>query len=86
MTAYVPDYWQQGRLLHTNRTRQYSKYEWDRYDAEERRMVFRNFDALDEGRSRERIAVFETAEDAARAVRDHNAAERSRADISEGRA
>lgn len=81
---YTPDYWQQGRLLYTNRTRWFRQDEWDRYDAEERRMVFRNFDALDDGRSRVRIAVFETAEDAARAVLDHNEAEDRRVAVAKG--
>jgi hypothetical protein len=66
------DIWYQGSLLVTNITRKFDKNTWEEYDREEKRKVFRHFYPYDEGRSRELVAIFLNADDAARAVADHN--------------
>lgn len=64
--------WQQGRLLLTNRTRNWSQEERDRADANEKKMLFARFTALDEGRERILLWVFESVEACNQAVTIHN--------------
>lgn len=57
---------QQGLLLNTEFTRRMTDAERARAHARERCMIFTNFSALDEGRSRELVAQVHTSEDDAR--------------------
>ena len=70
--AHTATPWQQGRLLSTSTVRQQSKDWIDNADATERRRVFANFRASDEGRSRVSVAVCERPEDADLIVRAVN--------------
>lgn len=63
---HTPEPWQQGRLLDTPQTLRWTKEERERTDAFERRLLFANFTAADQGKSRERVAEFRKAEDAVR--------------------
>ena len=62
--SYTPGPWSQGRTLMTSQTRRWSAAELTENDLVERRMVFANFLALDDGRSRRRVAVCESEADA----------------------
>ena len=63
-TNHTPGPWHQGRTLSTEQTRRWTKDEFASNEARERRMVFSNFSATDQGRSRQLVAVFEREEDA----------------------
>jgi hypothetical protein len=56
--------WSQGRLLKTKTTEKWTAEEKQKVDALEGKEVFANFSVLDEGKSRKRVAVCETEEDA----------------------
>ena len=64
MSKHTPGPWRQGFTVETPQTLQWSAEQIAANDSRERRMVFANFSALDEGRSRRRVAVCEREEDA----------------------
>lgn len=57
--------WQQGHLLSTAETRSWTALQQDEGQRREARMVFQGFTAADQGRSRQRVAIFEEPEHAA---------------------
>lgn len=61
---HTPGPWAQGRLLMTHDVLRWTRAHQEEADALERRMVFARFTAGDFGRSRRRIAIAETEEDA----------------------
>ncbi|MCS6232688.1 hypothetical protein G3488_17735 [Shewanella baltica] len=64
--------WQQGRVLETRTTRRWCKQDLDRISRAERRTAFAHFYVHDEGRSRELVYQFDSAEECAKAVNEHN--------------
>ncbi len=70
---HTPEPWSQGLVLDTDTTRRWSRSEIGRANEQERRMVFANFTASDEGESRVRVAICESPEDARRIVACVNA-------------
>jgi hypothetical protein len=73
MGEWTKEPWQQGRLLSTQGTRRLDKTTRAQWDKEERKRVFANFSAQDEGRSRSFIAAFQSEGDAVRAIACVNA-------------
>ncbi|MGI2095485.1 hypothetical protein [Shewanella glacialipiscicola] len=65
-------HWTQGRVLETRTTRRWSKPTLEQVSRIERRTAFAHFYAHDEGRSRELVYQFDSAEECAKAVREHN--------------
>lgn len=65
MTGHTPFPWTQGRVLNTDTTARMSPDERRRLDADEARAVFANFSGLDDGKSREMVALCRRPEDAA---------------------
>lgn len=65
-------HWTQGRVLETRTTRRWSKQELDRFSRIERCSAFAYFYALYDGRGRELVYQFDSAEECAKAVREHN--------------
>lgn len=70
--VYKHEYWQQGRLLLTRRTRKWSDAERNRVDYGERCMAFVNFSSVDEGRSRILVYKYGSPGECAEAVYEHN--------------
>lgn len=70
--ANVP--WRQGCLLETATTKQWPLAERCRAEQEERRQAFVSFHNDDEGRSRELVYVYDSADQCLDAVQEHNAA------------
>ena len=66
--------WQQGRVLSTRHTLRWSKQELEKFTRIERRTAFAHFYVHDEGRSRELVYQFDSAEECAKAVNEHNKA------------
>ncbi|MGE6315878.1 hypothetical protein ACQKC1_08830 [Shewanella baltica] len=66
--------WQQGRVLSTRHTLRWSKQELEKVTRIERRTAFAHFYAHDEGKSRELVYQFDSAEECAKAVNEHNKA------------
>ena len=65
-------YWTQGQLLMTKVTRRWTKERQERAEFEERKRAFAYFRERDEGRSRVLVAVYDTPEECAAAVAEHN--------------
>ena len=65
----TPGPWSQGRTLKTEQTRHWPKEEWERNEQHEKRFVFANFSARDEGRGRVLVAECQREEDAALIVK-----------------
>ncbi len=65
--------WAQGRMLDTRATRRYTASEWRVNEEVERRHVYANFSAEDEGRGRVHVAQFDRPEDAELCSRAVNA-------------
>lgn len=63
-TKHTQGPWSQGITLNTAQTQRWSDAERAANNEIEKRMVFAGFSPFDEGRSRRRIAVCETKEDA----------------------
>ena len=57
--------WQQGRMLATAETRRWTEQQKQACEHRESKMVFQSFTAVDQGCSRQRVALFEDAEHAA---------------------
>ncbi len=57
--------WQQGRMLATAETRRWTEQQKQVCEHRELQMVFQGFTAVDQGCSRQRVALFEAAEHAA---------------------
>lgn len=57
--------WKQGAVITTKQTASWSDDEWQAAEERERRMVFSGFSSVDHGRSRQRVCICETKEDAA---------------------
>ncbi len=57
--------WRQGFVLFTNGTKRWSDEQMKENNEHEGRIVFSNFTEADQGRSRKRVCVCETKEDAA---------------------
>ncbi|MBW3514949.1 MULTISPECIES: hypothetical protein [unclassified Shewanella] len=66
--------WRQGHVLETRTTRLWSKQTLEQVSRIERRCAFAYFCAHDEGRSRELVYQFDSAEECAKAVNEHNKA------------
>uniref|UniRef100_UPI004048297E hypothetical protein n=1 Tax=Shewanella baltica TaxID=62322 RepID=UPI004048297E len=66
--------WSQGHVLETRTTRLWSKQTLEQVSRIERRCAFAYFYAHDEGRSRELVYQFDSAEECAKAVNEHNKA------------
>jgi len=58
----MSEQWQQGRTLRTRQTEHWTPEQWAANEAEEKRRIFMNFTAEDEGRSR--ICIAEVRPDA----------------------
>lgn len=61
--------WRQGETLETQATRRWTKEQWEVNEQREKRVIFSRFSSHDQGRSREAVAEFKKAEDAAYACR-----------------
>ncbi|MBP7996964.1 MAG: hypothetical protein KAY89_02525 [Thiopseudomonas sp.] len=66
--------WSQGHVLETRTTRLWSKQTLEQVSRIERRCAFAHFYFHDEGRSRELVYQFDSAEECAKAVNEHNKA------------
>ncbi len=75
MSEHTPTPWAVGHTLRTRDTQRWTDEQWERNESIERRLVFVNFRASDQGRSRERIAEFREPDDAEFAVRACNSYE-----------
>ena len=65
LMKHTPGPWSQGRTLETPQTRRWTEEQIESNDREERRRVFANFSAQDQGRGRHLVATCETEPDAA---------------------
>jgi hypothetical protein len=65
--------WQQGHLLYTQQVLSMPKDWQAAAEQEEQRRLFAHFYASDQGRGRELLFCFDTAEECAAAVEAHNA-------------
>lgn len=65
--------WRQGFVIQSKSTEKLTKEQADILDKEEKCRVYRNFLMYDAGKSRELVAVFKNPQDAALAVKLHNA-------------
>lgn len=65
--------WQQGILLRTRATNHYSQEQWEKGDVQEKRRIFCDFTAMDEGRSRTFIMECPDPDIAKAVVEAHNA-------------
>jgi hypothetical protein len=61
-------WWQQGQMLYTNETQRWTEQQQEECKLRESKMLFSGFTAADQGRSRQRVATFETPEAAAYAA------------------
>jgi hypothetical protein len=73
MNEYPKEPWSQGAVLSTPITRKFHTEVLAEYEAREKRSIFANFSAVDEGRSRVLIAVCQHEESARRIVACVNA-------------
>jgi hypothetical protein len=64
VSVQLPTAWQQGSLLHTANVSRWPEAQQIAQAQTERKLVFSNFTARDEGKSRRLIARFEREEDA----------------------
>jgi len=64
--------WEQGRLLNTRETKRWSEEQRAKANATEHRMAFAHFSAVDEGRGRVCVFVYDTPEECINAVNEHN--------------
>ena len=62
--AHTATPWRVGHTLMTAQTERWSPEQWETNEREERRCVFANFHAEDEGRSRVLVCEAQTEEDA----------------------
>ena len=64
MSNHTQGPWRQGFTLATNVTRRWTQEQWQQNEERERRLVFVNFTARDEGSGRKLIAACESEDDA----------------------
>lgn len=69
---FILSKWQQGELLDTWRTSCWPREQRKAAHAREQRWAFAHFNWRDEGRGRQFLFEFQTAEDCRRAVDEHN--------------